>query len=578
MAQKKAPKPPTPSKEASLETSSPERLRELAHQDLKLARVVAKNIIAPPDLLAELAHSQDQSTRKAVVSNPNTPKETLLELGSQFPEELLDNPIFDLLLLENPNLLADMPTSTLKSMVKRETVPRAFLDWAVNHGDDEVLIALLRNPQLSKEHLTKLTEHKNTQIVEEAKFHVNWDKEIENPEEFIRQALRKNDLTIPQGKEKIISNLFTEMISPQWVYDFLVSTNGDVCNQVASNSNTPVSLLEKLATDSDRWIRSYVAKNPNTPVTSLENLAIDSDSNVRYRVVSNPNITKQIKEKVLLFNEYYTTHKFPTDILKQLAVDSRTSVRSYVASNQNTPVVLLEKLATDSDSGVCRDVAENPNTPVVILEKLATDSDSGVRYEVAGNPNTPVIILEKLATDSDSGVRYEVAENPNTPVVILEKLASDSDVCINVASNPNTPITLLEKLATDSDRWIRSYVAKNPNTPVSILEKLATDSDSDVRINVAKNPNTPVNLKIEMFNSLAKGTTPNLGRLAVFLSPYAETSHLAKNFRSTSWLERWAIAQNPNTPDNTLSYLVQDGNRLVRSAAELNIKQRQEQK
>jgi hypothetical protein len=74
-----------------------------------------------------------------------------------------------------------------------------------------------------------------------------------------------------------------------------------------------------------------------------------------------------------------------------------------------------------------------------------------------------------------------------------------------------------------------------------------------------------------MFNNLAKGTSPNLCRLAVFLSPYAEIIHLAKNFRSTSWLERWAIAQNPKTPDNTLSYLIEDGNRLVRSAAELNL-------
>ena len=77
-----------------------------------------------------------------------------------------------------------------------------------------------------------------------------------------------------------------------------------------------------------------------------------------------------------------------------------------------------------------------------------------------------------------------------------------------------------------------------------------------------------------MFNSLGKGTQPNLGRLAVFFSPYAEVADLAKNFRSTNWLERYAIAQNPKTPDNTLKYLADDGNKLVRDADQANIKQR----
>ncbi|AFZ54695.1 variant leucine-rich repeat-containing protein [Cyanobacterium aponinum] len=342
--------------EASGETTTSERLKELANKSIELACLVAQNPHCPSDLLAELAHNEDRLIRQAVTNNPNTPKNTLLKLGTEFPEELLDNPIFDLLLLENPNLLAEMPTSTLKSMVKIETVPNSFLNWAVNYGDDEVLIALLSNPQLSQEDLVQLTKHKNPQIVEEAKLHINWNEEIENPEEFIRKALRYNNLSSYMLREELeffVNYFFKEMISSQWGYDLLFS-----------NKNLRISL--------------------------------------------------------------------------------------------------------------------------------------------ASNPNTPVRVLEKLATDDDKDVRRSVAENPNTPVTLSKKLGID-------------------------------YI----------------------------------------FRISEKSRRPDLGCLAVFLSPYAETSHLAKNFRSTSWLERWAIAQNPNTPENTLSYLVQDGNRLVRSAAELNIKQRQ---
>ncbi|MGL6340140.1 MAG: hypothetical protein ACRC80_13510, partial [Waterburya sp.] len=57
-----------------------------------------------PEILAKLADSKDRLTRQYVVSNPNVSQETLFILGVEFPKELLENPIFDLLLLENPNL------------------------------------------------------------------------------------------------------------------------------------------------------------------------------------------------------------------------------------------------------------------------------------------------------------------------------------------------------------------------------------------------------------------------------------------------------------------------------------------
>ena len=51
------------------------------------------------------------------------------------------------------------------------------------------------------------------------------------------------------------------------------------------------------------------------------------------------------------------------------------------------------------------------------------------------------------------------------------------------------------------------------------------------------------------------------------MSNYAETSVLAENSNSISWLERYAIAQNKKTPQHTLEILAQDGNRIVRATA-----------
>jgi cell division septation protein DedD len=452
----------------------------------------------------------------------------------------------------------------LKEEADIKTTSSVYLDYLVNQGDTEILIDLLRNPQLSKKHLTKLTEHSNSQIAKEAKLHINWDEEIENSEEFVQKAIRESFLSIETRKEDIFTFLSVEMIPEKWLGSLIIGfigSNHNVRRKVASNPHTPVSVLEKLATDSDYNIRSNVASNPHTLVTLLEKLATDSDNSVRCNVASNPNTSVSVLEK--------------------LATDPYNYVRCNVASNPHTPVTSLEKLATDSDNSVRFNVARNPNTPVSVLEKLATDSDNWVRRNLASNPNTPVSVLEKLASDSVWEVRRNVASNPNTSVSVLEKLATDSNdnVRRNVASNPNTSVSVLEKLATDSNDNVRRNVVLNPNTPVSALEKLAKDYNYAIRLCLLKNNNIPPNLlkqfKTSEFATLMKNKKPNLGRLTLLFSGYAKTSHLAKNCRSTNWLERYAIAQNPNTPDHILNYLLKDGNKLVRDAVKNNIQQKQ---
>ena len=67
-----------------------------------------------------------------------------------------------------------------------------------------------------------------------------------------------------------------------------------------SNPNTPVSVLEILATDKDYYIRQQVARNRNTPVSLLETLATDEDYYVRYRAAMNPRATELVKRLYLM--------------------------------------------------------------------------------------------------------------------------------------------------------------------------------------------------------------------------------------------------------------------------------------
>ena len=524
-------------KEASLETTSPERLKELAEQNITLARIVATNINSPPELLAELAYAEDQLIRKAVASNPNTSKESLFQLGYEFPEELLNNPIFDLFFLENPNLLNEIPESTLESILKLETIPNTILDWVTNnYKDGYILFIVLRNAKLSSEYLNKLIINKNVWIAEEAKLHINWHEEIENSEQFIRQALQKKRLGLHTYTRYIFISLFTEMISSQWVNDFAFYAVPYLSQTIMENLHIPANILAKLATHEIMNVRSAVARNLNTPA----------------------------------------------NVLTMLANDKYKYVRSQVARNPNTPVNILIKLASEEQFSIRCQVAVNPNTPVNILEQLVTDKNSYVKSAVATNPknllsirntNISVKVLEELATDKTYNVSIPMTKQINDSTTSLQKLAIDENVNVRsqVAKSPNTPLKILERLAIDESVDVRSQVAKNPNTPLKILERLATDQSVDVRSWVAIHPKANQEVKIKIFKTL--NDTPSLERLCLFLSPYAEISHLAKNYLSNYWLERWAIAQNPNTPPDSLNCLIKDSNRLVRNAAELNLKQ-----
>ncbi|RUT04992.1 hypothetical protein DSM106972_038130 [Dulcicalothrix desertica PCC 7102] len=104
-------------KQAADINTHPDRLRDLADFCIELARVVAKNPSAPPDVLEVLSgYQHDPEIQRNVTTNPNTPSEVLIALGADFPSELINNPVFPLLVLEKPSLFQEMPLETLLTL------------------------------------------------------------------------------------------------------------------------------------------------------------------------------------------------------------------------------------------------------------------------------------------------------------------------------------------------------------------------------------------------------------------------------------------------------------------------------
>jgi hypothetical protein len=187
---------------------------------------------------------------------------------------------------------------------------------------------------------------------------------------------------------------------------------------------------------------------------------------------------------------------------------------------------------------------------------LADDEDAEVRAALAGNPAlSPTDLLQlKLredCNDSDPRVYEALAANPQAPGELLRSIAMNR-TALNTAA--------------------RRKVARNPATPSDVLILLADELyATDIRIILASHPNLgPEQRAIMVTSSLeaALGSGSPIYRAIALSHPAVDPAIIALALRSPHWIERLAVALSPAADSITLAHLTEDGNRLVRAAAQ----------
>jgi hypothetical protein len=111
--------------------------------DRKSRVLVASSDRTPAEVLEKLSRVRDPEVRKALASNPNTPVKVLEKLGEKFPEAITGNPVFNLLLLENPDSRFVRLSLARSSTTPGETL--AQLAKTLNQKDKKMLLAIAYN-------------------------------------------------------------------------------------------------------------------------------------------------------------------------------------------------------------------------------------------------------------------------------------------------------------------------------------------------------------------------------------------------------------------------------------------------
>ena len=542
----------TPASQAKDPGTPAEVLTKLAREDVSLSRLVARNPSTPIDMLRELGSSKDTTTRKWVTTNPNTPANVLVSLATQFPIQLLDNPVFDFLLLENPNLFGDMPLSSLGSMLKRDNCPHGILTYAAAIEDEKIQLALLQNANTPSEIILRLSLEGLTEAIRiEARQHVNHPditemsaEEAENSiwnevvNRFLTARFNPHNLVMPDQipvavRKKVIMMLAGRLdrlgIMARIAIAMSPDTEPEILSCLAGDPRNHVREVVFRNTNLPNWLRTLGKGRVPTRKTWLKNIAEHSDyidikleawsesglalhmylllnyQNPPVRLIlkmlKRGDVPEELREMLLKQGDP------EQEILESIMVYPDDFGSRYVARHSRETAAMLERLVLHEDAETRRLLAENGNTSAQSLIRLSNDSDKDVRKAVAKNQKTPVDVLAGLAVDKSSFVRAAVAASPNTPEKLLECLAEDEDqgVRYTVANNLNTPVRVLSHLLRDKAEYVRISAANSPNMPIEILMS-HSDNESDIaRSLLAMNPKTPEEMLVSL--SEDKGRT-----------------------------------------------------------------------
>lgn len=266
-----------------------------------------------------------------------------------------------------------------------------------------------------------------------------------------------------------------------------------------------------------------------------------------------------------------------------LSTDAPYMERRAIALDPNTSHATLAILARDAIPFVRRGVATNPNAPSEFLIEQSKCDDAAMRSAVAGNPSTPADTLVALAQDSEDIVKRQIVLNPSAPEPAkqealsllcqysLEQLAKDQSsyrildmladskekqVRAAVAANAFCGRSTYEKLCSDPEECVRAAVAGNFEAPLELLESMQHDKSPIVRYELAKNPRTEIDLR----ESLSKQDDVILvakRRMRGMTNSQLEDPEVIRNHFFSRANESRALADSPNTPEETIRYLAE---------------------
>jgi hypothetical protein len=327
-------------------------------------RQLSKDPMSDHQILLKLHHNSDQITRQNIAGNPNTPIEVIWKLAKEFPYQVIENPVFPLITLGNPQWIMEIDNNDLVGLMNQPHVPNEFLRAATYHEDtcirELAATAESRNQFVTTERLEEIilsheclypeivNDHRIT--AKSLQLFATCDKyaiqkdlaaycldiSFEHPIEvkqkileiLIKNAVSKNDDAL------IVAILELKKLPDRYTHQLLVGLPNRVQLRAAKSNRNPhflAKLAQTLAYPS-RWrtrICQAIARNPQTLKHTLHELMQSPDKAIRLSLAT---------RKDLLFG-----------LLVQLVIDPYPEIRKRLLANRHIPMYLPHRLENHRD-------------------------------------------------------------------------------------------------------------------------------------------------------------------------------------------------------------------------------------
>ena len=396
----------------------------------------------------------------------------------------------------------------------------------LRHSDENVLIGLSKNPNLSLRFIMHLA---NSEY----------------------QRVRANIAKREDVPLKIVKMLFKD----DGIY---------VRQTVASRTTLPLEIIQQLAKDSSLAVRIEIAKRQDLPVELAEDMLMNDDIEVRRHLLHFGHLTSDLIKKAFefspsdhenfinllisrgdipqywipstSFNSILQLHKIGKEELNEetmvkLAESGTFEERIALASREGKlPNSVISLLSHDESPAVRERLAEYAEyLPGEVILLLAQDSFDGTRIEIASRDILPADVIEILVNDENEIVREHIACRLDLTSDQIVKLSHDQEVFVvaNLATYRQLPDDIMERLAQhpsniikerlidhqtlnekaiqilaqDKNVYIREALAKyQGELPPTCLSQLSEDAESSVRLAVTKRDSLPDDILLKLLN------------------------------------------------------------------------------
>ncbi len=299
---------------------------------------MARNPHTSPQVLHKLASSKNWELRRLVASNPNTPTEVLWQLGIDFPETILANPIFELLQLEYLHLAAEIPHCTLTSLLQCDRVPRSFMDYALTQQDYSLWLAVAYNPLTPSgllEQLAQRSRRQDRELIRAVAAHPNTPPQLLAEISEISSGLAQIVAENPQTPIAVLMNI---------LHRFSQTGNTAFTTLVALHPHLNPQLLMQmdLAPTKSAAEALWLTKQATTTSIQLAELAQTDWHVLQLAIVRHPNTSTAIVEQI--WQRMGLCHLAYGHSIEEVAGREHRLIYDYFVCNPNTSLQLRSEL------------------------------------------------------------------------------------------------------------------------------------------------------------------------------------------------------------------------------------------